>query len=245
MTIRINDRQVFAGMHIARCCEEAVNLANDNLDDVEFTFNEVVVLVKPGEAPAAVEARWREDSEAKRQAWLASPERAEMERKEKEELDRKMAADVVETAKTEEEMRAAKVPWPYTTRQLVQYIDSLVEREHDYGTCVYAMSMAAVAAFYYVSHRLGVTGFQASCADLDIIRRTRHLKGPFMIIDADKMLYPQYNIVGEVMKALKEWRPWAKKRAKELLADDGRSAADEVYDRWKRLASADVPEEEG
>lgn len=245
MTIRLNERECTAGMHIKKVCEIASNLATASSDEVEFDFNGVVVTVKPGEDPDEVSARWHRDSEAKREAWLASPERAEMERKEKEELDRKMAADVVETAKTEEEMRAAKVPWPYTTRQLVQYIDSLVEREHDYGTCVYAMSMAAVAAFYYVSHRLEVTGFQASCADLDIIRRTRHLKGPFMIIDADKMLYPQYNIVGEVMKALKEWRPWAKKRAKELLADDGRSAADEVYDRWKRLASADVPEEEG
>ena len=93
---------------------------------------------------------------------------------------------------TEKELRETKVKWPKSKEELIEYIDSLVEREHDYGTCVYAMSMAAVAAFYYVSHKLGVTGYQASCADMDILRRTRSLKNGFRLIDYEKLLYPQY-----------------------------------------------------
>jgi hypothetical protein len=51
----------------------------------------------------------------------------------------------------ESDMRKAKVPWPQSEEELTEYINSLVYRNHDYGTCVYAMSMAAVAAFQYVS----------------------------------------------------------------------------------------------
>ncbi len=53
------------------------------------------------------------------------------------------------------------------------------------------MSLAAVAAFYYVSHKLGVTGFQASCADMDFLQRTRSMKSGFKILDYDDLLYPQ------------------------------------------------------
>jgi hypothetical protein len=94
-------------------------------------------------------------------------------------------------APDEKAMRDAEVPWPKSMDELAGYIDGLVERPHDYGTCVYAMSMAATAAFHYVSHRLGVTGFQASCADMDILRRTRGL-GWGKILDYENLLYPQY-----------------------------------------------------
>lgn len=93
---------------------------------------------------------------------------------------------------TEKEMRESEVPRIKDIDELKEYIQNLVNQEHDYGTCVYAMSMAATATFNYVASALGVTAFQASCADLDILRRTRSLKSGFMIIDYDKLLYPQY-----------------------------------------------------
>ncbi len=91
---------------------------------------------------------------------------------------------------TEAQLREADVPWPKTRDELMAYVNSLVERDHDYGTCVYAMSMAATAAFYYVSSRLGVTGFQASCADMDILRRTRGYKMGFRL-GTKELLHPQ------------------------------------------------------
>lgn len=98
-----------------------------------------------------------------------------------------------ETDHTKEfEMRDATIPFFETKKELYAYIDELVNMEHDYGTCVYAMSSAAVAAFNYVAGRLGCTGFQASMADLDILRRTRSIKGPFRITNYENLLYPQY-----------------------------------------------------
>lgn len=92
----------------------------------------------------------------------------------------------------EKTMRKMKVPKINDINDLTKYISGLLCGKHNYGTCVYAMSMASVAVFNYMAHKLGVTGFQASCAELDILRRTRLLEDGFMLIDYNKLLYPQY-----------------------------------------------------
>jgi hypothetical protein len=139
-------------------------------------------------------------------------------------------------AKTEVEMRDAKVPWPSTIEELTEYIQSLVEREHDYGTTVYAMSMAAVAAYNYVAHKKGTSGFQASCADIDIIRRNRGWKGSLMLINGENMLYPQYNIHEKVNDALDKWADWAAGEAAERLAKCP-DTCKEVKDHWEKLVA--------
>jgi hypothetical protein len=149
------------------------------------------------------------------------------------------AAARATTEPTEQQMRDAEAPHPRTTDELFTYIDNLTGRKHDYGTCVYAMSLAAVAAFNYVAHKLGVTGFQASCADLDILRRTRGMKGPFMLLKAQDMLYPQYDLPRQLFEAMEEWKPWVAEQAAKQLAeygDDSRVYPD-VLAHWKRLAS--------
>jgi hypothetical protein len=138
---------------------------------------------------------------------------------------------------TEIEMRAEKVPWPETLEELTEYIASLTDREHDYGTCVYAMSLAATAAFQYVSKRLGVTGFQAGCADLDILRRTRSLDGPFIILKAEDMCYPQYDLQEKLREAMDGWKDWAAKECAKKLEIDGDIAHPSVKAHWQRLAS--------
>lgn len=141
-------------------------------------------------------------------------------------------------AKTEKEMRDTKVPSISTREELLEYIDSLVERKHDYGTAVYAMSMAAVAAYNYVAHKEGVTGFQASCADLDILRRNRGLlRGK--ILDYGNLLYPQYlneEHFPSVEYLLTQNAGWLKKEAIKLLAMH-KDAAQSVKDHWMRLAA--------
>ena len=93
---------------------------------------------------------------------------------------------------TFEEMREAEVPWFETMDELKEFIGSVTtERTHDYNTSALAMSLAAVAAFRFVAGLLGTTGFQAGCADLDFLRRTRGLKGPFRILDYENLLFPQ------------------------------------------------------
>jgi hypothetical protein len=148
---------------------------------------------------------------------------------------------------TEEEMRDADVPTLETLEELTAYISELVNQPQDYGTCVYAMSMAATATFNYVARNLGVTGFQASCADMDILRRTRDLEGPFMLVKGENLLYPQYDIQSNVQEWIGSCTPWAAQEAKKLLASaNPENVAYNVWRHWERLASAgeelDAPE---
>jgi len=61
--------------------------------------------------------------------------------------------------------------------------------------------------------KLGVTGFQSSCADLSFLRRSRHIEGPFMIMMAENALYPQTDPREKLDEALTEWKPWLKEQA--------------------------------
>jgi len=140
---------------------------------------------------------------------------------------------------TEEQMRATKAPWPKSMAELTTYIDSLVQRPHSYGTCVYAMSLAAVAALNYVSGKLGTTGFQASCADLDILRQTRNLEFG-QLCDFNQLLYPQYcddKHFPSWRSILREHRKKFAELAKAKLAEND-TACDEVKAHWRMLAQA-------
>ena len=145
-------------------------------------------------------------------------------------------------AKTEAEMREVEAPWPKTDADLVEYIGSLVDRPHDYGTCVYAMSLAATAAFHYVSHKLGVTGFQASCADMDIIRRTRGIDGPFRLVDYANVLYPQYADRFTNQPVSQDTADWLKERAIKQLQDDSHTGTHpDVLAHWQALSRGTLP----
>lgn len=141
---------------------------------------------------------------------------------------------------TEQEMRDADVPWPETMGALVTYIDGLVSQDHDYGTSAYAMSLAAVAAFHYVATRLGTTGFQVSFADMDVLRRTRHMKGPFMLLDGQNTLYSQYDLRDKVDEWLSSanMRSYQRKEAARLIAESPAAHPDVVL-RWQQLAKED------
>lgn len=149
-----------------------------------------------------------------------------------------------ESAKTEREMREAKSLWPKTTGELIEYINSLTEREHDYGTSAFAMTLAAQAAFNYIGNALGTTGFQASCADLEFLKRTRAIDGPFMILKGSDMLYPQYDLAVKLHEAMNEWRPWAGEAARKLLKENRRDQVHpDVWKHWEKLALAEAPHE--
>jgi len=141
----------------------------------------------------------------------------------------------------EQELRNAEMPWPKTPGELIDYVLKVCEEnKDDYGTAVYAISLSAVAAFNFASHLVGASGCQASCADLDIIRRTRGLKCPFAIIKAQDMLYPQSNIQMNVERLLEEWAPWAKEAAQKKLQTDDEFASVGVIKHWMALVA--IPE---
>ncbi len=106
--------------------------------------------------------------------------------------------------KTEEELRNTKVESPKNIEELIEIINQLTERQHDYGTCVYAMSIGAVATFMYIASRLNVTGFQVSCADFDFIKRTRGMEEGVSIINYNNLLYPPAQKLLEKNKEVKK-----------------------------------------
>ncbi len=131
-----------------------------------------------------------------------------------------------EQAKTEAEMRDAEVTLPRTFEELNSYINSLVEREHNYSTCVYAVSMASEAAFNYVASKLRITGWG--------------LKSGFRIINYEHLLYPQYlnsEHFPTHAELLEENKEELSKQAKILIATAHGSIDPEVMARWKYVAS--------
>ena len=233
--LELEEKEVLVGNHINDACKKAITLADASKKSVHFKFNDTDVTVQPGELVDDVVARWDVDREAAYQTLINSEEYKQ--RQAQCEADDKAAreAHMTESAQTEAEMREAKVPWPKTPAQLAEYIGSLVNRSHDYGTCVYAMSMAAEAAFNYVAGKEGCTGFQASCADLDIIRRTRNIKGPFMLIKGEDALYPQYDLQERLAESMEKWKPWLKEEAIKKLAETP-DAHPNVIAHWNSLA---------
>ncbi len=144
-------------------------------------------------------------------------------------------------APSEQEMRDTTAPTPKTLEELSAYVESLVMRNHDYGTCCYAMSLAATAAFNYVAQKLGVTGFQASCADLDILRRTRGLEN-FKVVNYHDLLYPhhctedRFPSWGDLMEDPKI-RGWLREKAVALLAKNEEFVAPMVKLHWEQIAA--------
>lgn len=226
--------KIFGGGHIRNAIAEAVALAIKSGEVVTFDFNGKTYTVNPDDSYES--ARARAETLAGFPILTADEESArasaEIERTERESAAAIAAAGVP----TESEMRAADVPWLKTPEELQAYIKALVERPHDYGTCVYAMSLAATAAFHYVAVVLGVTGFQASCADLDILRRTRRMKGPFLIIKAEDALYPQYDLRATLDEALTSWQPWLETEAAKLIKERG-DVHPAVSAHWQMLTT--------
>ena len=142
-------------------------------------------------------------------------------------------------AGTEAQLRDLDMPWPHDEKQLLAIIAAVAGRRHDYGTCVYAMSIAAEAAFNLVAHKLGVTGFQSSCADMDIIRRTRGYKSGFAIVNYDDLLYPQYREKFDQFQwdnLIRDNKEHLKKLATAALKKSGAVHPD-IKAHWERLAA--------
>lgn len=144
---------------------------------------------------------------------------------------------------TEKELRECEKPWPKTKQDLDEFIKVMTERKHDYGTCVYAVSLIAVAAFNFTASKLGITGFQASCADLDILKRTRNMKC-FQILNIENILYPQYcndEHFPSLETLLDQNREFLASEANKLLNEKeakGVSPNPRVEAHWKKLVAA-------
>lgn len=139
----------------------------------------------------------------------------------------------------EKELSELPEPWPKNPDELITFVAQMTSRKHDYGTCTYAMSLAALAAFNYVAGQLGVTGFQASFADLDFLARRRGYKNGFIVTDGDHLLYPQYDVVGDLQRWIEKQRPALAKAARKLMEQRGEDGVHpDVWAHWKAMAGS-------
>lgn len=130
---------------------------------------------------------------------------------------------------------------PKTENELIAAIRAALKNGTGYEGSANALVEITLCAYRYACDQLGVSAFQASWADLNIMTKARGIDGPWGINTADKMLYPQYDLrahLNELMNG--EWLEWAREQAKEKLA-----RADEENDpylspavraRWEHLA---------
>ena len=208
-------------------------------EPAQFEFNGVEHEVLPFESVAERHAR----AESRCGFPIRTHEEMAEEARKSLEERRTKSANAIAAANvaTEAEMRDGVIPRHETVEEMAAYITALVERPHDYGTCVYAMSMAAVAAYDYVAHKLGVTGFQASCADMDILRRNRGYKHGFQLVDYADVLYPQYwdeerAPFFQALMRKPETRQRFREEATKLLAAANGSVHPGVREHWEMLA---------
>jgi hypothetical protein len=224
------------GEHVDTAIERALREAVRLGCLVYLKFNGTLLPVSPTDTQKKVRDEWDVLMAKRQKEWEESPAgkqyAAEMEASRAKQEAREAAGEVHDEAV----MRKSRPPTIKTPDQLTAYIESLVNGKHDYGTCAYAMSLAATAAFNYVAGQLGATGFQASCADLDFIRRTRGIEGPFMLIKAQDMLYPQYDVRNQLEEAMDKWKPWLKEAAAKCLAEHG-GAHPRVLAHWEALTN--------
>lgn len=109
-----------------------------------------------------------------------------------------------------------------------------------YSECPEAMVTAALAAFNLVAKALGVSGWQASYAEMEFLRRSRRIEGPWGIYTWHDALYPQYDVPGRI--AALRYSPdivrWLGDEAERLLAekDDG-FVSPQVQAHWRCLVA--------
>ena len=144
---------------------------------------------------------------------------------------------------TETELQNYEVPRIESIDDLKKFITTMEQNGQSYDTAPYAVALASYATFMYMAGRLGISGFQASWADMQFLKRTRNMKDGFRILDYSELFYPQYEDKFNLSmdKLIEENIEYLRPKAIELLEknknDDGSySAHEEVVKHWKRIA---------
>lgn len=134
-------------------------------------------------------------------------------------------------------------PWPKTEEELLAIIREHDSKQHDYGSVAESLVQVTLATFNYFASKHGMTGFQASWAEMKFLRLSRNLKGPFGIIDGTNLLYPQYDLRKKLEEWIEEWKPEIGKMAKKELVEMTDPPHPKVLAHWEMMA-AYAPEEE-
>ena len=124
-----------------------------------------------------------------------------------------------------------------TLEELKEYIQSLIDLKHDYSSCPQAMVLASTAVFNFIGKELQVTNFQASYAALHILQRTQNIEGPFIVLRAEDLVYPQYDLYRKLNEFIEKNRDWVIEQAKDKLkTSKEENVAEKVWEHWESLA---------
>lgn len=127
--------------------------------------------------------------------------------------------------------------WPKDLEGFLNYVKQIEEQPHDYNSIADALADATVAFFNYFASKHGMTGFQASWAGLQFLRKSRGMEHPFMIVDGGKLLYPQYDLHRDLEKFIEETKSQLADVALENLKSVDSYTHDNVVRHWEYLAS--------
>ena len=113
--------------------------------------------------------------------------------------------------------------------------------QHDYGTVVQAVAIAAVGAAWACDHspQGGITGFQSGFVMWDFIRRWSGKDGPLRLLDYRDALYPQD--AGKFAHTIDrdEWS-WLQEQAGALLVEN-QTAHERVRQHWSDIVAGTPP----
>ncbi|MBK7380617.1 MAG: hypothetical protein IPJ03_16800 [Ignavibacteriales bacterium] len=115
-----------------------------------------------------------------------------------------------------------------------------LQKENTIMELVYMHEYSRRCTFNYVAINSVLLDSKPSCADLDILRRTRNYKNGFSIIDYNNLLYPQYwddEHFPSKEQLLEKNKEQLAKAAKKKLRESNGSVHPNVKKHWEMVAS--------
>ena len=128
-----------------------------------------------------------------------------------------------------------------TSKTLPRFINHLMsDYEHDYGTCIKAVSAAMIGTFWAFNRQEGFTGFQVGFIPWFLMREFwGNSEVGRKVIDFDDMLYPQYQYKFEKTITQSQFSNLQKK-ASERLAE-GIPMHSDVRKHMESIVAGNIP----
>lgn len=123
----------------------------------------------------------------------------------------------------------------------INWVNRASSGDEGYNRCVTAIADVLEVVFREMAERLGITGYQASCVDLEFTRRNRRLEY-FAVQDYGNLLYPQY--ARHFLTIDPHVWEWLQEKAKDFLQADtlgGQGAHPAVRQHWADIVAGKVP----
>ena len=126
--------------------------------------------------------------------------------------------------------------------ELKEFIADVAEcYNYDYGVAPRAIAQAALATAWYLTSKMGITGFQTSFVMWDFIRGYMYTLNEcgLKIVNYDEMLFPQYKHKFEKVISKETWES-IQKKAREKL-DNIEDAHPDIIQHWQSIVDDNVP----